>query len=174
MRNPSRLLPILAGVLLQTALRLYAATVIAAGTKTVEACAFAVNPAAEIVSQLPYPDDWKVVVVCNEILWDTLMKQKNLEYLTDYAFTFQLNRVTFIRAKVFAERMRYTPEQVLRHELGHIMCKCDDEDRAWNWAVKLGGISKTTERKKQSGESESREEASRQPAANTPWGVRRP
>lgn len=172
MRNPNRLLPILAGVLLQTALRLYAATVIAAGTKTVEACAFAVNPAAEIVSQLPYPDEWKVVVVCNEIVWDMLMKQKNVEYLTDYAFTFQPNRVTFIRARVFVERMRYTPEQVLRHELGHIMCKCDDEDRAWNWAVKLRGISEATERKKHRGESESQEDASRQPA-KVPWGVRR-
>lgn len=173
MRNASRLLPILAGLLLQTVLRLYGATVLAAGTKTVEACAFAVNPAAEIVGQLPYPDDWKVVVVCNEIVWDMLMKQKNVDYLTDYAFTFQPNRVTFIRAKIFAERMPYTPEQVLRHELGHIICKCDDEDRAWNWAVKLGGVSKATERKKHRGESESKEEASDQPAAKMTWGVRR-
>jgi hypothetical protein len=166
-------LPILAGVLLQTVLRLHAVNVIAAGTKTVEACAFAVNPAAEIVRHLPYPEDWKVVVVCNEIVWDTLMKQKSVEYLTDYAFTFQPNHVTFIRAKVFAERMRYTPEQVLRHELGHIMCKCDDEERAWNWTVnKPEIISKRRERNKLGGESEPLAEASRKKqAAKTIWGM---
>ena len=116
----------------------YAATVVAAGTKTVEACNFAVQPTFNIVKTLPYPADWKVVVVCNENLWDGLMKQANVDYISDYAFTYQPNRVTFIRAKVFAERMEYTPEQVLSHELGHIMCNCDDEDRAWDWANKHG------------------------------------
>ena len=114
----------------------YAATVIAAGTKTIEACAFAVNPAAEIVSRMPYPADWKIVVVCNEIMWNMLMKRSKVNYISDYAFTYQPNRVTFIRAKVFAERMKYTPEKALKHELGHIMCKCDNEDVAWNWAAK--------------------------------------
>ena len=135
MRNPSRLLPILL-VFLRAVLDLNAATVFAAGTKIVDNCAFAVKPAAEIVSHLPYPADWKIVVVCNEILWDALMKQKHVEYLTDYGFTIQSNHVTFVRAKVFAEPMHYTPAQVLKHELGHIMCKCDDEDKAWDWVGK--------------------------------------
>ncbi|MGH9546060.1 MAG: hypothetical protein ACRD23_12700 [Terriglobales bacterium] len=113
-----------------------AATVIAAGTNAVKACGFAVNPTAEIVSRLPYPADWKVVVVCNENMWDTLMRQSKVEFISDYAFTFQSNHVTFIRARVFLEPMRHTPERVLKHELGHIMCKCDDEDRAWAWAEK--------------------------------------
>lgn len=112
------------------------ATVIAAGTKTVEACGFAVNPTAEIVRQLPYPDGWKIVVVCNENMWDTLMRKSNVEFVSAYAFTFQPNHVTFIRARVFLERMRYTPKEVLRHELGHIVCKCDNEDKAWSWAEK--------------------------------------
>jgi hypothetical protein len=113
-----------------------AATVFAAGSKTVKACNFAVTPTAEIVGGLPYPDNWRVVVVCNENVWDTLMRQSNVQFISDYAFTFQANHVTFIRARVFREQMHYTPEQVLRHELGHIICSCDDEDKAWAWNVK--------------------------------------
>ena len=110
-----------------------AATVYAAGTKTVDACGFAAYPTAEIVSHLPYPPDWRVVVVCNEIVWDTLMRQDKVNFISDYAFTVQLNRVTFIRAKVFLEPMDYTPAQVLGHEVGHIVCRCDDENIAWKW-----------------------------------------
>src|ERR1700758_3507247 len=76
------------------------ATVIAAGTKTVEACGFAVNPAAQIISKLPYPANWKIVVVCNDNVWDTLMRQRRVNFISKYAFTFQPNGVTFIRAKV--------------------------------------------------------------------------
>ncbi|HKS75714.1 MAG TPA: hypothetical protein VJQ82_21055 [Terriglobales bacterium] len=113
----------------------HAATVIAAGSKTVAACAAAVNPAAQILDHLPYPADWKVVVVCNENTWDMLMRQKGVNFISDYGFTFRPNHVTFIRAKVFLERMQYTPEQVLKHELGHIACSCDDEKVAWSWAA---------------------------------------
>src|SRR5262245_40002743 len=114
----------------------HAATVFAAGTKTVEACAFAVNPTAKIVSNLHYPAAWKIVVVCNENMWDTLMRQANVNFVSNYAFTFQPNHVTFIRAKIFLERMTYTPEQVLEHELGHIMCKRDGEAVAWKLATR--------------------------------------
>lgn len=113
-----------------------AVRVLAAGTKTVEACRFAVSPAAEIVSRLPYPADWQVVVVCNENLWVMLMRQSHVQFISDYAFTVQPRRVTFIRSKVFQEHMRYTPEQVLKHEVGHILCRCDSEDKAWAWADK--------------------------------------
>jgi hypothetical protein len=58
--------PILLLFLASFAVQGRAATVIAAGTKTVEACRFAVNPTAEIVSHLLYPADWKVVVVCTK------------------------------------------------------------------------------------------------------------
>lgn len=112
-----------------------AATVIAAGTKTVAACGAAVKPAAQILDHLPYPADWKVVVVCNENTWDLLMRQKGVNFISDYGFTFRPNHVTFIRAKVFLERMQYTPEQVLKHELGHIACSCDDEKVAWSWTA---------------------------------------
>jgi hypothetical protein len=123
--------PILLLWLASFAMQAGAATVFAAGTDTVQACSFAVNPAAEIVGHLPYPADWKVVVVCNDNVWDTLMRQGKVNFISDYAFTFQPNRVTFIRAKVFLERMNYTPQQVLEHELGHILCTCDDEQVAW-------------------------------------------
>lgn len=113
-----------------------AATVFAAGTNTVEACGFAVNPAARILGHLPYPPDWRVVVVCNENAWDQLMRQDRVNFVSNYAFTFQPNHVTFIRAKVFLESMNYTPEQILRHELGHIVCGCDDEEAAWRWDEK--------------------------------------
>ena len=76
------------------------------------------------------------MVVCNEVVWDNLMRQDRVNFISDYAFTFQPNRVTFIRAKVFLEPMQYTPEQVLKHELGHILCKCDDEEVAWRWAAR--------------------------------------
>jgi hypothetical protein len=117
-------------------LHVHAATVIAAGTKSVAACGFAVNPAAEIVNRLQYPMDWKVIVVCNEIVWDTLMRQSSVNFVSKYAFTFRRNRVTFVRAKVFLERMTYTPEQVLDHELGHIACHCEDEEAAWKRATR--------------------------------------
>lgn len=113
----------------------HAATVFAAGTNTVEACGFAVNPTARILGHLPYPPDWRVVVVCNENAWDGLMRQERVNYVSNYALTFQPNHVTFIRAKVFLEPMHYTPEEVLRHELGHIVCSCDDEEVAWRWGA---------------------------------------
>ena len=112
-----------------------AATVIAAGTKTVASCGFAVCPTAQIVSYLPYPADWKVAVVCNENVWNTLMRQDRVNFISSYAFTFQPNHVTVIRSKVFLEPMEYTPEQVLKHELGHIECTCDDEEVARKWAA---------------------------------------
>lgn len=112
-----------------------AATVFAAGTNTVEACGFAVNPTARILGHLPYPPDWRVVVVCNENTWDELMRQERVNFVSNYALTFQPNHVTFIRAKVFLEPMHYTPEEVLRHELGHIVCGCDDEEEAWKWGA---------------------------------------
>lgn len=115
---------------------LRAATVFAAGTKTVAACAFAVDPAAQIISDLPFPADWKVVVVCNENMWDTLMRQKAVNFVSDYAFTFRPNRVTFVRAKVFVEHMNYSPQQVLKHELGHIVCNCNSEEVAWSLFAK--------------------------------------
>ena len=124
--------PILLLFLASFAMQGRAATVIAADANTVEACSFAVNPATEIVRHLPYPADWKVVVVCNENVWDMLMRQDRVNLISNYAFTFQPNLVTFIRAKVFLEPMNYTPEQVLKHELGHIVCQCDDEEVAWN------------------------------------------
>ncbi len=130
-----KVVPILLLFLASFAKRGRAATVIAAGTKTVAACSFAVSPTAQIVSHLPYPANWKVVVVCNENVWDILMRQDRVNFISDYAFTFQPNHVTFIRAKVFLELMEYTPEQVLKHELGHIECRCDDEEVAWKWAA---------------------------------------
>jgi hypothetical protein len=114
----------------------HAATVIAAGTKTVGACRFAAEPTAEIVSELHYPADWKVVVVCNENVWDTLMRQDRVNFISDYAFTYRPNRVTFIRAKVFLAPMKYSPEQVLKHELGHMLCRCAEEEIAAKWANK--------------------------------------
>jgi hypothetical protein len=117
------------------AMQASATTVIAAGTKTVEACGFAVNPTAQIVGHLAYPADWRVVVVCNENVWGTLMRQETVNFASNYAFTFLPKHVTFIRAKVFLERMNYTPEQVLKHELGHIVCDCDDEEVAWRWTA---------------------------------------
>lgn len=58
------------------------------------------------MSRLPYPADWKVVVVCNEVMWDGLMKQKRVEYLSDYAFTFQPKRVKFIRERSSLSALR--------------------------------------------------------------------
>lgn len=126
---------ILLFLIVSVAVQSGASTVIAAGTKTVEACGFAVNPAAQIIGQLPYPADWKVVVVCNENVWDTLLRQQGVNFASNYAFTYLPNHVTFIRARVFLERMNYSPEQVLKHELGHILCDCDNEEVAWRWAA---------------------------------------
>lgn len=114
-----------------------AATVIAAGTNTVEACGFAVNPTAQLAGTLDYPADWKIVVVCNEVVWDGLMRQAKVNYVSDYAFTFQPTKVTFIRARVFTDMTKYRPRWVLAHELGHIVCRCDNEDKADKYADKV-------------------------------------
>ena len=41
--------------------------------------------------------------------------------------------------------MNYTPQRVLKHELGHNVCRCDNEDIAWSWA--LGPIATRTPRR---------------------------
>jgi len=119
------------------------ATEVAVTTKTVKACDFALNPTLAIIKRVPHPSNWKVVIVCTDMEWDRLlMLDKRIEHISNYAFTrFSPNDptirpVTYIRGHLFVENppFNYRPERVLKHELGHIFCKCMNEDTASNWA----------------------------------------
>jgi hypothetical protein len=104
-----------------------AATIHATGVP-VSACA----PALAIINKLDYPGDWKVMVV-GEKLW------KDGHFASELAVTDRAKHVTLIRAQAFTDLHftgRYiTPRHVLAHELGHIVCDCNDEWKAEQYAA---------------------------------------
>jgi hypothetical protein len=107
--------------------------VVALGT-TVEACKYAVEPTFTLVRQLGYPPDWNVAIACTEIAWKQL--KERIDARSHYAFTLLKQRITFVRGEIFKRppEWDFVPEEVFKHELGHIRCNCADERKAWKWA----------------------------------------
>jgi len=100
---------------------------LAAGGPGLEACNYAVNPTVDLVTKLHYPPDWTVVLACDDVAWEHLRLHSGAT--TNYAFTFFKRKMTIVRGAIFINPMEweYSPEEVFRHELGHIRCQCQDE-----------------------------------------------
>jgi len=124
----------------------HASHVVGLGSKTVERCAYAIDPTVALLRKLSYPADWTVYLTCTESMWQT-MRQKS-GATTSYAFTSFADKSTVMRGEMFRDilpdvrQWRYTPETVFAHELGHIRCylnnpknrKCRSEAAAEKWA----------------------------------------
>jgi hypothetical protein len=104
----------------------HATHVVGLGSKTVEKCAYALDPAVALMRKLNYPEDWTVYVTCSDFQWETLRQESGAT--TSYAFTNLAQTIFFMRGEMFRDSMpdvrqwRYTPETVFAHELGHIRC----------------------------------------------------
>lgn len=137
MRNPIRLL----GILLLFALPLssHAQRILVVGAKRVASCDFATRPLMHDLRTAHYPVEWTIVVACNQVVWEQL-RQKADALQTNTAFTNLKKRITVINGDIYRATLpllgaRRTPELVLQHEMGHILCGCDDEEAADHVAV---------------------------------------
>jgi hypothetical protein len=113
----------------------HAQKILVAGAKRVASCDFATRPLLRDLRGLDYPRDWTIVVACNQVVWDEL-RQKADALQTETAFTNLEHRLTVVNGEIFRETLPLsrsahgTPLLVLKHEAGHIRCKCADENAA--------------------------------------------
>jgi hypothetical protein len=107
-----------------------AATIQAVGLPVASAA-----PALAIVNTLDYPADWHIYIA-GEKQWADLMTK--VDHTSQLAVTDRKQRITVIRALALADPNvtgKYvTAHHVLAHELGHIVCNCNDEWKAENYA----------------------------------------
>jgi hypothetical protein len=92
--------------------------------------------AVETVRALPaeYPKNWTLVIACSENDWQSLRRKADAMQ-TNNAFTNLEHRITIIHGQIFLDPPQFRPAQlILLHELGHISCQCDNEDKAEDWA----------------------------------------
>ena len=108
--------------------------VVAAGVKTTADCNYALRPLVADLTGIAFPHDWTIVVACTPATWEYLQAKADAPG-TNTAFTNQLGHVTVVRGMIYLELPRLgiahpTPRVVLEHELGHILCSCNDEVKA--------------------------------------------
>ena len=85
----------------------------------------------DVDQQRDWPSDWRIIVV-NERVWAKYMSQVDHQSLL--AVTDRKQRITILRAAGVADpnltghyiELRH----VLAHELGHVLCDCNDEWKA--------------------------------------------
>ena len=133
MRNPVRLACIVLPFVLT--LSTHAQRILVAGTHRVASCDFATRPLIRDLAGLTFPGDWTIVVACNKVAWQNL-RQKADALQTATAFTNLDHRITVINGEIYRETLplsgteHETPRLVLKHEAGHILCRCQDESTA--------------------------------------------
>jgi hypothetical protein len=94
------------------------------------------QPVLAIVNTLSdYPADWRIYVA-SEQQWAGLMGK--VDHTSRAAVTDRKQHITIVRGLLFtdiaATGVHVTAQHVLAHELGHIMCNCDDEWEAEKYA----------------------------------------
>ena len=91
--------------------------------------------ALAIVNTLDYPADWHIYIA-GEKQWADLMTK--VDHPSQLAVTDRKQRITVIRALALTDPNvtgKYvTAHHVLAHELGHIVCNCNDEWKAEDYA----------------------------------------
>ena len=133
MRNPYRLSCILLFFMLPVAAP--AQKILVAGVKKVADCEFAVRPLRAGLRTVPFPKDWTLVLACNQIVWEKLQRLADA-FQTNTGFTNVQGRITVINARIYLEMPPLsgttypTPNLILQHEYGHIVCRCNDEWKA--------------------------------------------
>ena len=87
------------------------------------------------VSSTGFPAGWTVYVSCTTQSWDLVLRQADSVGRTHTGFTNRKNRITVINGAMYSSGFSQfgtlkSGASVLRHELGHIICNCSDEDKA--------------------------------------------
>lgn len=136
MRDPFRLSVIVLFSLV--AVVSHAQKILVAGVKRVTDCEFATRPLIRDLKAVHYPANWTIVVACNPMVWDKLRRQGQAQG-THTGFTNVPHRITVLNGLMYRETLPLSgtahdsPQRVLKHEYGHILCGCEDEllaDRA--------------------------------------------
>jgi len=115
--------------------------VIAVGAKTVAECP-ALAPLTTDLKDVQFPDGWTIYVACTPRAWDDVGRQLDTRGRTNAAMTSQSAHVTIINGAIYSSTFDWTGthqrtgKEVLMHERGHIICQCNDEDKA----NKAGGL----------------------------------
>jgi hypothetical protein len=109
--------------------------ILVVGVNRVASCEFATQPLVHDLVGLGYPRDWTIVVACTKIVWQELQHRADAQQ-TETAFTSLDHRMTVLNGEIYRESLplrwttHRTPRLVLKHEAGHILCRCPDEDAA--------------------------------------------
>lgn len=95
----------------------------------------AVNLLLAEISQVPFPDDWTIVLACNRLDWEKLQRTGDAQ-AAQRAFSNLQGKITVINGAIFYNENAGRPvHRVLLHEAGHIHCRCGNEDQAERWAL---------------------------------------
>jgi hypothetical protein len=114
---------------------LQAQKIVVLGVPTVDKCAFATKPLIQDLKGISFPKDWTIAVACTQAIWDRLQRKRD-DFNTVTAFTNLKGRLTVLNGAIYLQPVplpgtnHWTPRSVLTHELGHILCNCDDEAKA--------------------------------------------
>ncbi len=97
-------------------------------------CAAEYQAVQQELATLAYPSNWTVGVVCNQNAWNSLIAFARVH--TQTGFTNLQKHTTAVNARKFRDsRVRF--RHTLAHELGHVTCQCDSEERAEELANRL-------------------------------------
>jgi hypothetical protein len=104
------------------------------GVNKSEDCPYLAQIRADIAST-GFPAGWTVYVACTPQSWDLVLRQADSVGRTHTGFTNRKNRITVINGAMYYSGFSQfgtlkSGASVLRHELGHIICNCSDENEA--------------------------------------------
>jgi hypothetical protein len=98
-------------------------------------CTPGLDEATKTIVAAHFPDDWRVVLVCDLPTWDYLRRKADALAARN-AFTNLNGHITVVNWQLFARPSVTRPaRRVLSHEKGHISCACGDEHRAEAYAL---------------------------------------
>jgi hypothetical protein len=97
---------------------------------TVDSCREQVQRVRLALESFPLPKKWTFVVACSATVWDSLLRRSDGLGKTHTAFTNLQAHYTYFNGATFTSR-------VAAHELGHILGKTDDEERAESLGERL-------------------------------------
>lgn len=124
---------LLAGLLLCNAAQAKV-RVVAVGVKNPTSCP-ALKPLVSDLKGMTLPDSWTIYLTCTTVAWDAVQMHFD-NTATRVAFTSRAENFSVINGDMYktgfiwGETWPRIPREVLKHELGHILCKCADEDGA--------------------------------------------
>jgi hypothetical protein len=112
-----------------------AANIIALGVNKPTDCP-ALAPLLEDLKTVQFPSNWTVYVACSNVAWQNVMQREDVDGMTNAGITDRVHKLTIINGAMYSatfsfdRQVQRTPERILKHELGHIICGSRKEDVA--------------------------------------------